>query len=234
MSITISSLLRHIHRKLGTSHFEIPIDEEEIIDIIQQESLYTYSKFYPHFVRTTISIDDLIEHRTSSSMYRIPNPTSLQIIGISRRIDNGRIGLYNNVFPAVSVMDPITTQAAMDLISGSVVPKTFRYEPPDKIELFPRRLFMEKEMIEIKCIHKPDLSTITVNMKDEFFELCLLDVKDSIWQILKRKTDINSPFGTINLKIDDYAEAENQKKELLERWRRNFMKSSRRKWVVIA
>lgn len=46
--LTLTSVLRYINRRLGSTMQEIELSEEEIIRIVLQESLITYSKYFPY------------------------------------------------------------------------------------------------------------------------------------------------------------------------------------------
>ena len=46
----------------------------------------------------------------------------------------------------------------------------------------------------------------------------MLDVKENIYPTLKQYTEINTSLGNINLKLDDWSDADNMRRDLLDKW----------------
>ena len=46
----------------------------------------------------------------------------------------------------------------------------------------------------------------------------MLDVKENIYPTLKQYTEINTSLGNINLKLDDWSDADNVRRDLLYKW----------------
>jgi hypothetical protein len=49
-------------------------------------------------------------------------------------------------------------------------------------------------------------------------ELALLDLKDNLYPTIKQYTDIQTAVGNISFKMDNWENAESDRKELLSRW----------------
>ena len=49
-------------------------------------------------------------------------------------------------------------------------------------------------------------------------QLAVLDLEEYLYNQLKRKDQLDVGVGTINLKIDEWANARDEKKQLLETW----------------
>ena len=52
--LTPTMVLRYINRMLGAAVQTIELSEEEIMRVVFQESLYTYSKFFPYRYRMVL------------------------------------------------------------------------------------------------------------------------------------------------------------------------------------
>ena len=49
-------------------------------------------------------------------------------------------------------------------------------------------------------------------------KLALLDAKVNLYPTLKMYTQLNTSIGTIDLKLDDWANAEQERNELINQW----------------
>ena len=73
--------------------------------------------------------------------------------------------------------------------------------------------------IEIAVEHADNLSTIPNTAWESFYELALLDIKRFLYNAMKHYTELQTAYGTVQLKIDDWQSAESDRKELIERLR---------------
>jgi hypothetical protein len=227
--INQTTVLRHIRMKRGFSHNISPITDEDILTTIQQETLLTFSKYYPHmfFVEVTES-NDLLERE--KGIYYLKTG-DLEVLGVSKIFRTSQY-LYDK-WPIYNV-DAFNYQMYSDLRSIVTVPSTFLFLPPNRIEVFPKFYTPADFTIEVKCIHPPHFNTIPLSLRDQFLELADLDVRIAIWAILKNISNINSAFGPITINTDDYSNAEDTKKALLEKWDGLYLQEPFRKKIFIA
>ena len=66
--------------------------------------------------------------------------------------------------------------------------------------------------------HHKSLATIPQTAETSFFELALCDCEINFYQIAKHWKSIETAIGTVNLDIDDWADAQNRRQELLSEW----------------
>jgi len=59
-------------------------------------------------------------------------------------------------------------------------------------------------------------------MEESFYELAVLDVEDMLYQVMKHYSNINSVYGNIELKLDEWGNASSERKQLLDEWETNF------------
>ena len=81
--LTPTDVLRYIHRMLGAAMQEIELSDDEIMRVVFQESLPTYSKYFPYHIKETITSEDSIGGGYTN-VYKIPNIDRLEIIGVNR------------------------------------------------------------------------------------------------------------------------------------------------------
>lgn len=232
MALNISYALRYIKRMIGATHMQLPIEDDDIIEIIKQESLYTYSKYFPFQFNIVINEKDRVQGE--HGVYYIDGQ-GLEILGVSKVFRNT---VYDNNFYSdnyyergllMSPIESIAVQTNTDLMSMSQIPNTFNFIPPNRVEVFPKQLECENMTVTIKTVHPEHLNTIPISMREEFLRLCLYDVRISLYQILKHYNELNTAVGTINLRLEDYEKAEDDRRELLEKFEQKFLHEANRK-----
>ena len=234
MAVNPSTLLRYIKRKLGASHFDIPLDDKEIMEVCLDESLYTFSKYYPFMYPLALSPKDALNDDTTEKnrcKYYLKTD-GLEIMGVAKMY-RGEGYINGGLYPRFNSDNIFEMQMNADLGSAVEIPDTFIFIPPNIIETYPKYVGNQDLMVVCKCVHPSHLGTIPLSLRDQFFRLCELDVKISIYQILKNYDQLNTAYGTIDLKLQDYENAEDQRRELLEQWDANFLREPNRKhfWI---
>ena len=232
MPVTPSTLLRHIKSNLGSTVRPLPITDDEIMEIVIEESLPTFSKFYPYMYPVTINPNrDKIEDRNRSSVY-VMDTNGMEILGVAKvyRTDGAT---EDNRYPYYATNNIFDMAIANNYLSLTNVPETFQFYPPSLVELFPKNFSDTDFMVVTKCVHLPSLQTIPINLKDEFFQLADIDVRIALYPILKQYDQLNTPFGQIDLKINDLEDAKNERKEIIETFTSKFLKESNRRKIWI-
>lgn len=231
--INSTIILRYLEKKLGYRFMDLEISPNDIIEDIQTDSLETFSKYYPYIVRHQI---DVVEDKVPGYENRFFLKTQLPILAVKKHYlnnnfygDLGQVGSERNFCPKSFAEGQIMA----DLTSMVRTPITFDFIHPNMVEIQPSGFTKGRILIDLHCIHPLDFSTIPLNLKDEFLKLCLLDTQESLYQIRHRFANLQTAFGNIELFIDDLQEAPSKKDELLEKWRRNAYKSSKRKKLYI-
>jgi hypothetical protein len=224
-----TTVIRHIRMRLGLSHNVSPVDDEKILEVVKQESLYTFSKYYPYMFTVNIyeSKDQLELQRGIYYM----ETADLEVLGISKIFRTSHY-LYDK-WPIYNI-DAFNYQMYSDMASMVSVPSTYLFRPPNKVEVYPKFYTPADFMIEVKCIHPEHFMTVPLNLRDQFLELAVLDARVAIWQILKNYGNINTAFGSLSLNLDDYQNAMDEKRTLLEKWDEKFYMEPNRKKIFIA
>ncbi len=228
--LTGTQVLRYINRMLGTVLQELEISEEEMMRVVFQESLPTYSKFYPYKYRLVVNAENVVTGKNNT--YNIPNSDNLEIIGIHKVYISNMTQFGSTMIPLS--YNPFESQIFNDFVSMSVTPLTWMYMPPDRIEIYPKIINLNSAVLEVKAHHPKHLKTIPMNMRDEFLKLCLYDVLLSIYPLRKRFENFNTPYGSIQPFMEMVESAKGDKEELIERWRSNFLKDDTAKRIWYA
>jgi hypothetical protein len=80
-TLTPTVVLRYLNRIMGALVQEIELTEDEMMRVVFQETLPTYSKFFPFRYKIQLHYRDSVspEYR---NVYKIPNDENLTILGI--------------------------------------------------------------------------------------------------------------------------------------------------------
>ena len=227
MKLNPSLVLRHIKRKLGTAYHKLEIDDDQIMDIVWEESLYTYSSYFPYITQIKLGEDDTVNDPELNGVYEID--TDLEILGVNKVFNHQ----YERSRAQRYTLNPAMEAAANDMFSSYENKDTFRFMPPNRLEIFPKNVFIPEMMAEIKAVHPIHLMTIHPGMRNHFLKLAELDVKVDIYQMRTQYESINTSFGEINLDLDKYSNAESEREDLIQEFEENYIKNSRRKSVWI-
>lgn len=233
MSKVISSLIM----KFGLYSITLPFKdqvtgkpiptENVIMDVIKTVTIPEYSEFVPWIREYDTSISSLKKLDKNKSIYLLPPFLTItpikSVISVTLPNQNNR-GTYGDIAPAYginrSVQGVITSQSYMMLAGQMRSEPTWEYLGENKIQLygFPKVVVTFKVAAE----HDESGETIESTCYDSFMSLASLDLKMFLYNTLRHYDGIPSAFGNINLKIDDYNNAESDREALLNEWRDKF------------
>ena len=229
--MTPTMVLRYLHRMLGTSLQTIELSDDEIMRVVFQESLPTFSKFFPYRYKQPLRANDSIGGGYTN-VYRIPNIDKLEIIGVHRVWLDNTNQFGGLLLPLIN--DPFQTQLLNDTLSMTLTPTTFEYEAPNLVTIRPKIYKLGGALIEVKAIHPKHLKTIPMDMRDQFLRLCLDDVLISLYPLRHRFENYSTPYGSLQPFFEMVDNAQNDKNELLESWKENLLRSGKTKRIWIA
>lgn len=227
--INASELLTSIKMDLGIHGLKLPFEnpDKEILNVLRKRTLKTFSTYLPQI--QTISLDlakdlECIKEEYTESIYILPDLFDREILyvrniflktkllgnGFIAPVFDGSIDTYNSM---------MLTQTSANLASVAAPAITFKFDPPNKLTLYNIATAYGMIDIELALEHADNFATISQTSWDSFYELALLDVKRFLYGIMKHYTELSSAYGTVNLKIDDWQNAESERKDLIERWK---------------
>lgn len=225
-----SELLTSIKMDLGIYGLRLPFDDGDkaMMDVIQLKSLKTFSTFFPQVKRLSIDLNkdvECLKSEYTESKYVLPDLFPGREILYIRNI-NLKSKLLGNGFISPTFDGSIETynmlmmtQANANLASVAAPAITFKFEPPNIMYLFNVATAYGMIDIELALEHAANLSTIPQTAWESFYELTLLDIKRFLYNTMKHYTELQTAYGNINLRIDDWSGAESERKDLIERWR---------------
>lgn len=94
---------------------------------------------------------------------------------------------------------------------------TFEYIHPRRIKIYNQ--YSESALVfELGFQHDVSLASIPETARNAFMDLALLDAKANLYPIFKNYSNMQTAYGTIDLKIDNWENAEAERKELTDKW----------------
>lgn len=228
--MNISQLMTRLKMDLGIYVVPLPFENSEkaLNDVITTKTLPVFSQFVPRRWEEDLSINDLkqIDSTVDVSTYELPKHLFFTpIISIMRcePINTMFNGAYYSGTPILSG----TTDLFEDMLLGSAtydvmsaIAPTFSYDfiRPNKLRIYNMTCYLDKIRLIIGYQHADNLSTIPVDAEQSFYDLALLDMKIFLYNNLKYYDEINTAYGNIKLRIEDWSNAESQREDLLQKW----------------
>ena len=226
--MNMSKLITRIKRNIGIYGIALPIEDidKEIKDIIIDITLPVFSLYNPYEDHLYIDLQNLerIEKTSTYQSYLLPSALSEKLLYIKDvRYDDrciSGLGYWGGDIPYLSGVlteQTLISNAAKNLTNMALPKLNFQYEPPRKLTLYNNYASL-KVIIDMCCKHDQSLQSIRPTAEESFFKLAVLDVKENLYQLVKHYTTIQTAYGTVELKIDDWADAANERKELINQW----------------
>lgn len=231
-STCLTDCIRYIHRNLGTKLMIPEINAKEISKIITQESLKTYSKFFPYLVRSPI--DDTLAIQGKPGFYRIPNLDMLEPIRMRMMHGNNSYAFTNGSSAVPMTLNPIAAQLYDDYLSAVTTPMTWSYWAPNVLERYPKQGTFNNLVIEVESMHPDHLKTIGIKMREHFYKLALLDVLITLQPLRHRFETISSEYGPISLFLEKIDNAASDRDALLSIFEQRSMFTGMKRRVTFA
>lgn len=229
MAINMSKLVSRIKKDLGIYGLVLPIDnaDEEIAEHIRDTTLETFSNFFPSEERVSLDLATLevLKDHYQESIYTLPDVFGGRDIISIRRVKPRSLLLSGGYYAPYIDSTPdlyyglMQGKANADLISSAAPPFTFKFVAPNKLYLYNITTLYGIIDVDFNMAHARNLTTVKKSMYDTIYQLSLIDVKNFLYGFLKHYKTINTAHGTITLEIDDWANAQSEREDLISKWR---------------
>lgn len=240
VALSPNYLLNKCKRKLGIKTFPLPMNDDELLEILYEDTLPTFSKFYPRYTTLKMNLNDL-----EPAEYVTDNLPAIQYGRRAYHIDISKYGkdlvildiedvknIGNNYSDYISCevgfqngYDLFTAAAAQNQMESMLIaPVIFFFQAPDILVIDEPGIFNRNVVsITFLLVHAYDLSTVKMTYVDKLSSLFMIDLQISLYPLMKHMDKIDTPFGTIDLKIDSWENAEDKRKDLETDWESNFL-----------
>ena len=220
----------------------LPFDDEELIEILYDETLPTFSIYFPKYDIKTIALDKLKTAPDSMNLQRrywldLSTMADLDIISIEDVVyASSPCDFYYN--PSTNAYNNGGYGSGYDMLASMMIsegesvmlssPITYWLEPPNTLYLdLVGQPFGTTLEFTFLTVHNKDLSSIKYTYYNFIMDLYLCDVQIALYNVMKRYDKIDATFGTVELAIDSWDGAEDRRKEILEAWNTEFLSHRR-------
>lgn len=230
--MNLSELITSIKMKLGIYGLSIPVEnlDEQIHNVIKLETIKTYSQFFPQTFTMEFKLDELEVIKKSYMKTSVVLPdifANRRIVSVRDvfpgKMDQGANHMYPELAPGDNFYESIMLGHAYGHLTSAVSPPfSFEYEHPNIVHLYNFASYTQQLTMKVDVEHFENLSSIPPSQWESFKNLAILDTKIYLYGIMKHYTDLSTALGTINLKIDDWSDAQSTREQLLENWTASY------------
>ena len=237
--ITPQLLLKKVKRKLGLRTLPVTYTDDEILDILYEDTLPTFSIYFP----TTFTMKIDLAHckhapvdttNRAQRAYFLDLPYGMTVLEVSdlQYFDGSISDYYAPQFNYGDSFEIFNTQIMQGMIESMIaVPIVYEFQQPNILIIEePNGTLPSVVTCTFNIVHSKDLSTIRYTYLDFITELFCIDCKIAFYEEMKRYNNIDTTFNEIDLKIDDWENAKDKREELLEKWENKFL-AHRRKTI---
>lgn len=214
--------------------------DQDLADVIVNISRKTFSHYFKHKLPIE-GVRFAETDRAYSNTFYIPSyildilyRDDMKVISISN-IEESRLNLVTNgvQYAPMSTMGMISAGGEGHVLSASLMrrklefynqPLRYNFISPDKINFKASIDTLKAFDIIFEVTHPKSLATISEGYYEAFKELAVLDLRIFLWNNeFKYLDETTYGDGTLSLKIDKFSTAEDDKKELIDKWKEDFV-----------
>lgn len=224
--INSSKVISSIKMDLGLYGLSLPFGniDDIIMDVIREKTLPVFNEFYPNVVTVPLNLqhEECIKRSYDESIFIIPDIFGEREIINVRDVRYTLGGSYLSSAGFSDVQNIMLGQVSANILSGIEPPKTFNFTHPNRLHLYNIDSTYGTIEVELGIEHAENLSTIPKSAYTFFLKVATLDVKIFLYNQLKHYNEIQTAHGTINLRIDDWADAKSERQDVMNQWEERF------------
>ena len=236
--INPSKLVSSIKMDLGLIGIRMPFDnvDELIMEIIKIKTLPVFNELYPYKTFIIINTNELqvVDTKVESITYVLPDVFGDRQIMMINDVQPEQdqlthrsaydTGLYTYDLTSCycGYQELMLAQAQANLLSSAMKGTTFRFIPPNQLEIFDGYGVSNLYRVEVCLEHSENLTTLPATTYTSFLKLATLDVKKYMYDNLKHYDNLATSYGQIAMRIDDWSGAQDERQQLIEKWAQTY------------
>ena len=229
-----SHFMKLLRNKVGHYSIKFPVPDDVLMtDVIQIDTLPTFSAIYPMIWKLPVDLNEIRVHndrQASSSdvsdIYRIPpifpKDSDRFIVGLEKItwFNDMRYQAYNSTYETTESYQALAVaQGVANLASTMEPPYIEQFIPPDKFSVSNGNYYKDRVVLHIEYSYSKELYDIPMGKRIAFFKLALLDCYDFLWSNMSRFNLTKTAIADLNLGIDKWESAAEDRAQLLEEWK---------------
>lgn len=240
-STAMTTLLNKIERRLGTQPLNLPdyLKKEKWAEVILEDSLSTFSRYFPH--KVLYIIDTANDISRDGKYYYIDEdkfPDDVEVYGVRdltlqnlHKLTDINNGSYDSIYTHFGYEDMLNAQMNADINSlfNSTIYVDFEYPNKIKIEgVTGMDLAKRLPTVEVELLikHSNSLATLSPTKMEEFEKLAINDVKLFLYNSLKHYNNLETIFANIDLKVDDWSNAEDERNSIIDTYKDMYVSAA--------
>lgn len=233
MANNLTELLNKAERRLGLKQINLPKDlaKDSWVDVIDEDTLSTWSRFYPHKIRVTLGP----EFRKNGYYYLDKViPEGCKVIGVKdigwdEYSTNGSApgqsmgyGVYDYLAGGLDLASVMLSQAAADVQSLFSIGIYIDFEEPNRIRLI--NVYNQEVSglsnyfpVDIFLKHNVNLATISPTKMETFENLAISDIATYLYENLKYYDGLETIFANVDLHLDTLQTWSGKREEIVQK-----------------
>jgi hypothetical protein len=236
----IVNLLNFIKSKLGSSSVKLELSDDDIVTILQQETLKTISVYNPFYVEYMLNMDTDLVEGSNNTFYIPDNIYGFIPFGVEKVINASSFTSYNqwgvlggDLRTAMELV--INSKMINNLEVLTLPPQTFQYIQPNIIRLNTSFLpSLSRILLVLRTTHKDDFSTIPFGLRETVKNLAMSDVCSDLLGMRTYFQNLTTPFAEINLNVDYLRDWVDKRNDIIDSLRKNQLKNANAKKIFFA
>lgn len=240
----MTKLIEKIERRLGTRALNLPdnLKKETWAEVIKDESLLTFSRYFPHKIKIKLNRDTCI-YKDGYYIIDEDKFPGIEILGV-RDIsweDFGTTagvigcsqpyGIYDIFAQTGNILDVAMIQMAADQTSlyNNGIYIDFVY--PNKIAIKNAQntnitQSVNEIPVDLLIKHSDNLNTISPTIMEVFEDLVKADIASYLYNELKYYDGLDTVYGNIDLKLSDLEQQAAERKEIIIKLEESYISAS--------
>ncbi len=226
--MNMSILITRIKMNLGIYSISLPVKDIDgmIMKIIEDITIPVYSIYHPFEDRVYLDLNRLkrLERTASFQTFLLPEFSNKKLLYVKDVKYDDRslagMGYWGGTIPYMHgnmANQAILSNAGAHLVAQMLPKLTFEFKHPRTLRVY-NLIASHKVIVDLAFEHDKSLQSLQPTSEISFFDLALLDVKANLYPTVKHYNGIETAYGRVDLHIDDWANAEEQRKEMLREW----------------
>lgn len=223
-----SEIVTRIKLQLGLSAIATPFEDinSTIVEILDSITTPVFSLYQPVKEEMLLNLHDLrrLDKTTDMEKYLLPDFGTRKLIYVfdltyDTSILSG-LGYYGGGMPLMQgnlISQTMLSNAGASLMNTLIPKITFKFEPPKVVYIY-NAYSATKVRFQLGFEHDKSLASIPETCRESYLKLALLDVKENLYAVMKNYTELNTAIGNIDLKLDSWQAAADERRDLMEKW----------------
>lgn len=238
----INEVMNHIKGRLGATHRRLELSDEDLVRLLQTETLMTLSVYHPMYLEYHMNLEESLVEGMGNT-YNVPRDISgFRPIGVEKVIGtmtNGGVSGngYNYGILGSTLTDSMNNFMSEKLLNGlsnaMIPPETFQWIPPNMLRIHNTYTYQTVALM-LKTTQRKDFSTLNFGLLETVKKLALADVCADLMGIRNYFQSVGSTFAEINLNLDQLKEYADKRDDLIELMRKNQLKNAGVKKIYLA